>query len=620
MGDAVNVAARLQAAAAGRRHPRRRAHAALSARGDRLPRAGAAGAEGQGRARQRMGGARGRASRRTRAGSRARSAPLVGREEELSRLESCSNACVRDGSAAPRDGRRPGGRRQVAPAAGARAIGSSSALRRSGSGAGAASPFGRAIVYWPLAEMLRAECGIGEGEDAELVRAKLHRATRAAADGAEGDADLLERRIAPLARLLGAGAPGGEVAAEREDQQNAREGFFGAVRAVLEALARDQLLVHRVGGHPLGRRGHARPDRLPLALAAGPGAAGLPRARRAARATARLERAAGARVTAVFLEPLAPEDARELIEALLRSAGTEVDCRPARWPSARAATRCSPRRWFSASPRRARAPRRSCPTPCRVCWPRDWTRSSRSSASSSRTRRCSGGRSGRARSSLSPSPAGEPFEAALAHRCARRTSSSPGDGAASRGRARARLQARADPGRGLRDAAEGRARAQARRGRRVHRASAPAGAARGRSRSSPSTTRAPPRSPPRRICRRRARRAARPGARVRRGGGRRRRRRCTPTAKRWPTTRRRSRWPTTSEEPRSGSPRSAAMSRCASAGSSRRSSCGSGCLELPQRATASSSTSPSCTARSAPRSRTRASARARSSTTSRGST
>ena len=121
IGDTVNVAARLQSAAqpgsvtVGER-TMRATRDAVEYRAAR-----AARAEGQGRARARLGGGRAdrrAARRRPRAGGEA---PLVGRADELELLDSLYGRVVREGAPAPGHRHRPGGRRQVAAAARARA-------------------------------------------------------------------------------------------------------------------------------------------------------------------------------------------------------------------------------------------------------------------------------------------------------------------------------------------------------------------------------------------------------------------------------------------------------------------------------------------------------------------
>ena len=69
-----------------------------------------------------------------------------------------------------------------------------------------------------------------------------------------------------------------------------RDRLFSAVRSLVEAACRQQAAGHRDRGHPLGGRGNARPDRVPGALGARPGADRLPGPRRAARPPARLGR------------------------------------------------------------------------------------------------------------------------------------------------------------------------------------------------------------------------------------------------------------------------------------------------------------------------------------------
>jgi class 3 adenylate cyclase/tetratricopeptide (TPR) repeat protein len=102
-------------------------------------------------------------------------------------------------------------------------------------------PFGSSVVYWPLSEMLRAECAIADGDPAELAWAKLseHLTSRLPGD----DAEEVARRIAPLARLLGIEAPDANGSPEREDAQSTREAFFGAVRTCVEALSQGEPLV-----------------------------------------------------------------------------------------------------------------------------------------------------------------------------------------------------------------------------------------------------------------------------------------------------------------------------------------------------------------------------------------
>jgi adenylate cyclase len=252
----------------------------------------------------------------------APSTPLVGREEEVSRLETLFERVVRDG--AP----------HLVTVIGQAGVGKSRLLYELEGRLEQSAPLvrvrrgrcpavGSGVVYGPLAEILRAECGIGEGDDGELVRAKLTERLGPRLAALEG-ADLLERRIVPLARMLGAGEPADELLTAQEDQQSARESLFGAVRAVLEALAQDQALVlawediHWADDGTLDLIDYLsrwlRAPVLQLCLAR----------------DELLERrpdwsALRRTVTAVFLEPLAPDDARVLIEALLISAGAKVD-------------------------------------------------------------------------------------------------------------------------------------------------------------------------------------------------------------------------------------------------------------------------------------------------------
>lgn len=321
LGDAVNVAARLQAAApvggilVGERTQRLSAHVVayrelepLTLKGKAEPVAAWEAVEVRGVGRP--------VSRHT------PSTPLVGREEELSLLEGAFDRVARDG--APHlltiIGQAGVGKSRLLHELERRLEGRTPPVRVR---RGRCLAFGAGAVYWPLAEMLRAECGISEGDDASLVRAKLTERLRPLLGEREG-LDQAERRILPLARLLGAGEPADELVTEQEDQQSARESFFGAVRAVLEALAQEQVLVlawediHWADEGTLDLIDYLsrwlRAPVLQLCLARDDLLE-----RRPDWSTLRRT------VTATFLEPLAPSDARELIETLLLAAGAQVD-------------------------------------------------------------------------------------------------------------------------------------------------------------------------------------------------------------------------------------------------------------------------------------------------------
>ncbi len=180
-------------------------------------------------------------------------------------------------------------------------------------------PFGSSVVYWPLGEMLRSECAIVDGDPAEVAWAKL--AARlgpllAGEDGAEG----ISRRIAPLARMLGIDVPGAATGPERDDAQEAREGFFAAVRAWLEAIAREGPLVlawediHWADEGMLDLIEYLsqwlRAPVLQLCLARDE----LLERRHSWGASRRT-------TTSLFLDPLGPADTRELIRALLSESG-----------------------------------------------------------------------------------------------------------------------------------------------------------------------------------------------------------------------------------------------------------------------------------------------------------
>jgi class 3 adenylate cyclase/tetratricopeptide (TPR) repeat protein len=244
------------------------------------------------------------------------SVPLVGRDEELTRLQGLLERVTREhaphlvtivGQAGVGKSRLLGELERTLEEGGGNRL-----LR------GRCLAFGQGVVYWPLIEMIRSECGIAEGDDPATVRARLDE--RLLALLSEQEADQAERRIAPIARLLGAADPSHDPLADQQGQQDARESFFGAVRVVLEALAAEQALVlawediHWADEGTLDLIEYlSRWLRAPVLQVC------LARdellGRRPGWSTMRRT------ATVTFLEPLAPEHAQALIRQLLRASG-----------------------------------------------------------------------------------------------------------------------------------------------------------------------------------------------------------------------------------------------------------------------------------------------------------
>ncbi len=175
--------------------------------------------------------------------SGAATVPLVGRREELAELERlCSRVA-------------DGGSPQLVTVLGQPGVGKTRLLREFERVLAARTPevpvrrgrclpFGTSVVYWPLSELLRAECGIGEGEPADMTWSKLVERFGPALGAPAGAPEQVATRLAPIARLLGAEVPGGEAdALIPQDTRSARESFFGSVRACLEAIGDGEPIV-----------------------------------------------------------------------------------------------------------------------------------------------------------------------------------------------------------------------------------------------------------------------------------------------------------------------------------------------------------------------------------------
>jgi class 3 adenylate cyclase/tetratricopeptide (TPR) repeat protein len=104
-------------------------------------------------------------------------------------------------------------------------------------------PYGSSIVYWPLGEVIRTECGIIDGEPPAAAWEKLSTRIGELLDVPDADSRSSASKTAVIGRLLGIEGPDEALLAEHEDAQRAREVFFAAVRACVEGLARDGPLV-----------------------------------------------------------------------------------------------------------------------------------------------------------------------------------------------------------------------------------------------------------------------------------------------------------------------------------------------------------------------------------------
>jgi class 3 adenylate cyclase/tetratricopeptide (TPR) repeat protein len=181
-------------------------------------------------------------------------------------------------------------------------------------------PYGSSIVYWPLGEVIRAECGIIDGDPPAAAWKKLSARIGELLDGPEPDSRSSASKTAVVGRLLGIEAPDEPVLAEREDAQHAREVFFAVVRSCVEGLACDRPLVlvwediHWADEGMLDLIEHlvqwVRAPVLQICLAR----------------DELLERRVGwggvrRDSTTMFLEPLGESETRELISSLMRIDG-----------------------------------------------------------------------------------------------------------------------------------------------------------------------------------------------------------------------------------------------------------------------------------------------------------
>ncbi len=105
-------------------------------------------------------------------------------------------------------------------------------------------PYGSSIAYWPLGEVIRAECGIVDGDPPAMAWEKLSlRLGELLGEPQHEPAGSSPSKATLIGRLLGIEAPGEPPASEEQDAQRAREAIFAAVRSCVEGLARERPLV-----------------------------------------------------------------------------------------------------------------------------------------------------------------------------------------------------------------------------------------------------------------------------------------------------------------------------------------------------------------------------------------
>ncbi len=243
--------------------------------------------------------------------------PLVGREDELAQLTSLAGRTIREG------------RPHLVTVIGGAGVGKSRLTRefeqklesaeiRAAFREGRCLPYGSGIVYWALAEIVRAECGIVDGDSSELAWEKLSSHVGELLRGVGEDSEQADRKAALIGRLLGIEAAPDVAGTETEDLQRMREASFSAVRSAIEAMARREPLVLALEDIHWADSGMldlieylAQWVRAPLLIVC------LTRdellERREGWGTTRRN------ATSIFLEPLTSEETRELVAALLPS-------------------------------------------------------------------------------------------------------------------------------------------------------------------------------------------------------------------------------------------------------------------------------------------------------------
>ena len=245
----------------------------------------------------------------------AREAPLVGRDDELALLQSIYGRVVREG------------RPHLVTLIGQAGVGKSRLLREYELALGGTDPvptfrqgrclpYGSSIVYWALGEVVRGEFGIVDDDSSEAAWEKLRTGiSNLLGDSEDVHPEARDRRSALIGRLLGIEAPL-DPGTEAVDPARMRESFFSAVRFGIEAMGRRSPLV--LAFEDIHWADHGMLDLIEY-LAQWVRAPVLVLCLARDELLERRQSWGGGRrsATSIFLEPLSTDDTRNLIGALL---------------------------------------------------------------------------------------------------------------------------------------------------------------------------------------------------------------------------------------------------------------------------------------------------------------
>ncbi len=243
--------------------------------------------------------------------------PLIGREYESNLLESLFERVVSE--------RRP----HLVTVIGQAGVGKSRLLRELRDNVaerreqpavrqGHCPAYGSGIAYWALGEVLRGQFDIVDTDEPEVAWSKLRRGIEELVSGAETE-EPAERLAAVIARPLGIEPPEDDSITqglESEDPQQMRDRMFSAVRSVVEAISRRRPLV--LAFEDIHWADDGTLDLIEYLAKRVRGPALLICLARDELLERRVGWSGGRRnATAISLEPLDTSEAQELVEALL---------------------------------------------------------------------------------------------------------------------------------------------------------------------------------------------------------------------------------------------------------------------------------------------------------------